>query len=359
MDLRDQLQRRLGNAYTLHEELGGGGMSRVFVAEETSLGRRVVVKVLPPELTGGVNIDRFHREILMAAKLQHPHIVPVLSAGELDGLPYYTMPLVEEKSLRTRLNESGALPMAEAIGILGDVAKALAYAHGRGIVHRDIKPDNVLVCGAAALVTDFGIAKALAEATQGGTGGALTRQGMAMGTHAYMAPEQAAADPSMDHRADTYAFGCMAYELLTGRPPFTDSSPRMLLAAQMSDTPQPLQELRADAPPALAALVMRCLEKDPNDRPQQVSEIVRLLDNVATGEHPTAPWTAIRPSAPRKSIGRALALYCLAFIPVAVLAEASIVALRLPTWLLPVVLGLMVLALPLFVARATSTRPTP
>jgi serine/threonine protein kinase len=366
MDLRDQLQRRLGNAYTLHEELRGGGMSRVFVAEETSLGRRVVVKVLPPELTGGVNIDRFRREILMAAKLQHPHIVPVLSAGELDGLPYYTMPLVEEKSLRTRLSESGALPIAEAIGILGDVAKALAYAHGRGIVHRDIKPDNVLVCGAAALVTDFGIAKALAASTlstpstleKGAQGAALTNMGMAMGTPAYMAPEQAAADPTMDHRADTYAFGCMAYELLTGRPPFTHSSPRKLLAAQMAEVPQPVQELRADAPPALAALVMRCLEKDPNDRPQQVNEIVRLLDNVATGEHPTAPWTAIRPSSPRKSIGRALAIYCLAFIPVAVLAEASIVALRLPAWVLPGVLGVMVLALPLFIARSSSTRRT-
>jgi serine/threonine-protein kinase len=307
-----------------------------------------------------VNIDRFRREILMAAKLQHPHIVPVLSAGELDGLPYYTMPLVEERSLRSRLNESGALPMAEAIGILGDVAKALAYAHGRGIVHRDIKPDNVLVCGAAALVTDFGIAKALADATHPsvGGGGALTREGMAMGTPAYMAPEQAAADPSMDHRADTYAFGCLAYELLTGRPPFTHGSPRKLLAAQMSDVPRPLRELRPDAPPALAALVMRCLEKDPNDRPQQVNEIVHLLDDVATGEHPTAPWTAVRRRSPRTSLGRALAIYCLAFIPVAVLAEGSIVALHLPAWLLPVVLAVMVLGLPVFVGRSTSTRRT-
>jgi serine/threonine protein kinase len=360
MDLRDQLQRRLGNAYTLHEELGGAGMSRVFVAEETSLGRRVVVKVLPPELTGGVNIDRFRREILMAAKLQHPHIVPVLSAGELDGLPYYTMPLVEEQSLRSRLNESGALPIAEAIGILGDVAKALAYAHGRGIVHRDIKPDNVLVCGAAALVTDFGIAKALADATQSSAGSALTREGMAMGTPAYMAPEQAAADPAMDHRADIYAFGCMAYELLSGRPPFTHNSPRKLLAAQMSEAPQPLRDLRSDVPPALAALVMRCLEKEPNDRPQQVNEIVHLLDNVATGEHPTAPWTAVRRSTPRKSLGRALAIYGLAFIPVAVLAEGSILALHLPPWLLPVVLAVMVLGLPVFVVRTTSgDRTTP
>jgi serine/threonine-protein kinase len=356
MNLRDQLQRRLGGAYTLHEELGGGGMSRVFVAEETALGRRVVVKVLPPELTGGVNIERFRREILMAAKLQHPHIVPVLSAGEVDGLPYYTMPLVEEQSLRSRLNESGALPLAEVIGILGDVAKALAYAHAHGVVHRDIKPDNVLVCGAAALVTDFGIAKALADARREGAGATLTNEGMAMGTPAYMAPEQAAADPEMDHRADMYAFGCMAYELLTGRPPFVNSSPRKLLSAQLSERPRPVRELRTDVSPALAALVMRCLEKDPADRPQQVTEIVRVLESMASGEQPTAPWSAVRAHTPRTSLGRALAIYCLAFIPVAVLAEGSIVALRLPGWVLTVVLAVMVLALPVTVARMRATR---
>jgi serine/threonine protein kinase len=358
MDLRQQLERALGSAYTIQEELGGGGMSRVFVAEERALGRRVVVKVLPPELLAGVNIDRFRREILMSARLQHPHIVPVLTAGELDGLPYYTMPLEEGRSLRDRLNESGALPLAEAVGILGDVAKALAYAHGRGVVHRDIKPDNVLVCGDAAVVTDFGIAKALADSTIGGgaTGSALTQVNMAMGTPTYMAPEQAAADPAMDHRADTYAFGCMAYELLTGRPPFTHSSPRKLLAAQMSDMPQPVAELRADLPPALAAMVMRCLEKEPADRPQQAGEIVRLLDTVGTGEWPAIPAPAAARRSPRQTLGRALAIYSLAFIPVAILAEGVIVTLKLPPWILSAVLLLMVLALPLTIARVTATR---
>src|SRR5262249_33534732 len=143
-DLRSQLQATLGGAYTLERELGGGGMSRVFAAEETALGRKVAVKVLPPELVVGVSVERFKREILVAAKLQHPHIVPVLSAGELDGLPYYTMPLVEGESLRERMGRGDSVAIPEIVGILRDVAKALAYAHDHGIVHRDIKPDNVL-----------------------------------------------------------------------------------------------------------------------------------------------------------------------------------------------------------------------
>ena len=350
MDLRDQLQETLGSAYSIQEELGGGGMSRVFVAEERALGRRVVVKVLPPELSGGVNMDRFRREIRLAAQLQHPHIVPVLTAGELGGIPYYTMPLEQGRSLRGRLLESGALPIAEVVGILGDVAKALAYAHGQGIVHRDIKPDNVLVCGNAAVVTDFGIAKALSDSTHApaGDGAALTRLGMAMGTPAYMAPEQAAADPAMDHRADVYAFGCLAYELLTGRPPFTYASPRKLLTAQMSEMPKSLLLLRTDAPPALGTLVMRCLNKEPDARPQQATEIVHLLDGMATGEQSRSGGPAIPP---RQQLGRRVILYGLAFIPVAIVAKATIITLGLPEWVLPAALVTMALGVPLVARR--------
>ena len=280
--LLDQVQRTLGTGYTVERELGGGGMSRVFVAHDTALGRRVVVKVLPPELAASVSIDRFRREIMLAAGLQHPHIVGVLSAGETDGLPYFMMPFVEGESLRTTLGR-GRLSIPEAVRILRDVARALAYAHQRGVVHRDIKPDNVLLTSGSACVADFGVAKALSSArqTSGAGSGTLTIVGTSLGTPTYMAPEQAAGDPSTDHRADIYAFGIMAYEMLAGVPPFRGLPPRQLLAAQLAQLPAPLAEHRADIPAALEQLVRRCLEKDPDDRPQTAMELVTALEDPA------------------------------------------------------------------------------
>ena len=189
-DLREQLQSTLADSYTFERELGGGGMSRVFVADETALGRRVVVKVLSPELTASVSAERFIREIRMAASLQQANIVPVLASGECDGLPYFTMPFVEGESLRARIGRDGPLPLPDVVGIARDVGKALAYAHGRGIVHRDIKPDNVLLSGGTAVVTDFGIAKAISVSRTHGDGAALTQLGTSIGTPAYMSPEQ-------------------------------------------------------------------------------------------------------------------------------------------------------------------------
>ncbi|MEO7503520.1 MAG: serine/threonine-protein kinase, partial [Gemmatimonadaceae bacterium] len=205
-ELRDQLQATLGDSYVLEQELGGGGMSRVFVAHETSLGRKVVVKVLPHEMAAAVSIDRFRREIQLAAQLQHPHIVQLLSAGETGGLPYFTMPFVKGESLRQRLSHGGELPMSEAIRVLREIASALAYAHENHVVHRDIKPENILISGGSAMVTDFGVAKAV-SASSGTEGSSLTSLGVALGTPAYMAPEQATADPNTDYRADIYAFG--------------------------------------------------------------------------------------------------------------------------------------------------------
>jgi tetratricopeptide (TPR) repeat protein len=353
MSLRDDLQRTLGAAYTLERELGGGGMSRVFVAEETSLGRRVVVKVLPPELTAGVNVDRFKREIQMAARLQHPHIVPLLSAGEMAGVPYYTMPFVEGESVRARLARTGALSMTEAIGVLRDVAKALAYAHEHGVAHRDIKPDNVLLSGGSATVTDFGIAKAIAASRTDGDAEhppTLTQIGSSLGTPAYMAPEQAAADPATNHRADIYSFGCMAYELLAGRPPFIAKTPQRLLAAQMSDTPEPIKALRLDTPDILADLVMRCLEKDADARPQRASDIVQVLETVTSGGgHAAMPAILV---GGQGMIQKALLAYVAAFVFVAVLAKAAIVAIGLPDWVFPGALVVMALGLPVILFTA-------
>ncbi|MEO7503281.1 MAG: serine/threonine-protein kinase, partial [Gemmatimonadaceae bacterium] len=271
-DLRATLERTLGDTYAFERELGGGGMSRVFLAEDRALERRVVVKVLKHDMAEGVSVDRFRREIQLAAKLQHPHIVPLLSSGEIAATPYFTMPFIEGESLRARLSREGELPVNEAVRILRHVAAALSYAHKHGVVHRDIKPDNVMLADEFALVTDFGVAKALTASAATSSGGGLTSLGLALGTPAYMAPEQAVADPGVDHRADIYSWGIMAYEMLTGWPPFSGMSAQATLAAQAIQKPEPIQQKRPGIPPVLADLVMRCLEKRPADRPQTAAE---------------------------------------------------------------------------------------
>ncbi len=305
-DLREQLQRTLGDSYTLERELGGGGMSRVFVAEETALGRKVVVKVLLPELAATVNIERFRREIQLAAKLQHPHIVPLLAAGVSEGLPYYTMPFIEGESLRARLAREGALPIPDTARILREVLSALAYAHRHGVVHRDMKPDNVLLSGSHAVVTDFGVAKALSVAANPGS--SLTSFGVALGTPAYMSPEQGAADPGTDHRADIYAVGAMAYEMLTGQQVFSTRSPQAMLAAHVMETPEPLERRRPSVPPELASVVMRSLEKHAADRPQSAGEMLAEIEAAVPQSGPTTPHTATRLRPGRKTSDRRGAL---------------------------------------------------
>ena len=279
-DLRDQLQASLNGAYTLERELAGGGMSQVFIAEERALDRRVVVKVLSPNLASGVSAERFKREMQFTARLQHPHIVPILSCGETNGLPYYTMPYIDGESLRVRLMRAGALTIADATNILRDVARALEFAHGKGIVHRDIKPDNILLAGNTAVVTDFGIGKALV-ASRVADDGTLTGLGVAIGTPQYMAPEQACADPAVDHRTDLYSFGCVAYELLAGEPPFAGRPPSALFRAHIAEDPPPILAKRGDVPEALAALIDRCLLKTPEHRPASAHEVIGILDRVA------------------------------------------------------------------------------
>jgi tetratricopeptide (TPR) repeat protein len=350
-----QLQKTLGDAYRLERELGGGGMSRVFVAQELRLERKVVVKVLSPDLAQGLSGDRFEREIRTVAGLQQANIVPVLTAGDTDGLPFYTMPFVEGESLRASLAR-GPLAIGEVVSILKDVTKALAYAHQRGVVHRDIKPDNVLLSGGTAVVTDFGIAKAISAARAEVPEATLTQIGTSIGTPAYMAPEQAAGDAGVDHRADIYSLGAMAYELLSGQLVFPDRTPQRMLVAHVSEEPLPIAALRPDVPAALADLVMRCLAKDPADRPSSANDIVRVLDTVASGSGTPAMPAVLRGGA--GVFWKALAIYAAAFVVVAVIARAAIVGIGLPDWVFPGSLFVMALGLPVILWTAYVQRVT-
>ena len=257
-------------------------MSRVFVARDETLGREVVVKVLAPHLAEGLSVERFAREIRLAAALQEPHIVPVHAAGTTgDGLPYYTMPFVAGESLRTRL-ANGRLSVAETIEILRDVGDRARVRACAGIVHRDIKPENILLSGRTAVVTDFGIAKALEASKTQAPGATLTQAGMSIGTPAYMAPEQALGDV-VDARADLYAWGVMAYEALAGRHPFSGkTTPQALIAAHVVEVPASLAAQRPDLPANVETIVMRCLEKDPERRPASAGEVLAALTASAT-----------------------------------------------------------------------------
>ena len=343
-EIFDQLQTTLSGSYVLERELGGGGMSRVFVADELRLDRKVVVKVLSPELAAGISADRFEREMRVVASLQQANIVPLLSAGETNGLPFYTMPFVEGESLRVRLAHEPSLGVIDIVRILGDVARALQYAHERGVVHRDIKPDNILLSGGTAVVTDFGIAKALSASRTNSGDATLTQFGTSMGTPAYMAPEQAVGDPDTDARADIYALGCVAYELLAGHSPFHDRPPQRVLAAQISEMPKPIASIRPDAPTALCDLVTRCLAKDADDRPQSAAEVILALNVVTSGwGMPALPPVLLQgPGAFR----RALIAYGVAVVVVAVIARAATITIGLPDWVMPGALAVMALGLP-------------
>ncbi len=324
-------------------------MSRVFLAQEVRLGRQVVVKVLPPEMAAGVSAERFEREIRLAAALQHPHIVPLLTAGSQGDLLYYVMPHIAGESLRARIAHERELPVGDTVRILRDVCDALAYAHGHGIVHRDVKPDNVLLSGKHALVTDFGVAKAVASSS-GAT--ALTSLGMALGTPAYMAPEQAAGDPTVDHRADLYAVGALGYELLTGRTPFGGLSPQGMLAAQVTTTPDPVTRHRDTVPPALAAVIMRCLAKHPADRPQSAEELVGQLEAMATPTGGITPQQAEISSGTAAAIRRAhpvrvATLFGFAALGVLTLAYLLVHLLGLPDWAFAGAVGLAAAGLPI------------
>ena len=281
--ISDRLLSALGGSYTIERELIGGGMAQVFVGEDHDLERKVVIKILPPELAASVSAERFRREILTVARLQHPHIVPILKAGELDSIPYFVMPYVDGESLDITLRRRGTLGVRETLAILKGVARALAFAHDRNVVHRDIKPGNVLLSSGSATVTDFGVSKALSSARRSGEkGNGLTNTGMSLGTILYMAPEQAAGDPEIDGRADIYSLGVTAYEMLSGAAPFANLNPREMLTARLTLPPMPLSRVRKDVPAGLERLIARCLAIDPADRPQTAAELVDALEDPET-----------------------------------------------------------------------------
>src|SRR4051812_26063929 len=280
--ISDRLLAALGGSYTIERELTGGGMALVFMGEDHDLARKVVIKILPPELAATVSAERFRREILTVARLQHPHIVPILKAGEVDGLPYFVIPYVDGESIDVRLKRVGTMTVRETAGIMKDVARALAFAHERGVVHRDIKPGNVLLAAGSATVTDFGVAKALSSARRSGekgNGNGLTNTGMSLGTILYMAPEQAAGDPDIDGRADIYSLGITAYEMLAGSAPFANLSPRQMLTARLTLPPPPLSASRKDVPPGLEKVIAQCLAIDPAERFQSAAALVDALED--------------------------------------------------------------------------------
>ncbi len=306
----------LAERYRLTMELGRGGMATVYLARDLKHARDVAVKVVHPHVASALGADRFLREIRIVAQLHHPHIVPLYDSGEADGSLYYVMPYEEGSSLRQRLAHDGPLPMDDAVLLLRDVCDGLAYAHRHGIVHRDIKPDNVLLSGRRAMITDFGVAKAATDAA----GASVTESGVRLGTPAYMAPEQIAGDPGIDHRADLYSVGVLAYELLAGRPPFEGVVRQDVLSAHLTTAPEALTTLRPDVPAALSELVMTCLEKRPADRWQSADELVQRLESLGTTTSgaSTAPRTTRRWT--RRWATTAAAVAAIAIIAAGVLA---------------------------------------
>jgi serine/threonine-protein kinase len=268
------LQAALGDTYSLEREITGGGMSRLFLATERSLNRRVVIKLLPPELTDAASAQRFGREIDTLARLQHPHVLPILTAGASEGLAYYVMPHVEGESLRARLTRDGRLPVADAVRLMTEAADALGYAHRHGVVHRDVKPENILLSDGHALLADFGIARAVAR-----SGASLTGSGVGIGTPGYMSPEQAAGEPDVDARSDLYALAVVGYEMLTGRRPFAGSTATAELAAHMRDTPVAPRAVRGDVPRVVSDAIVRGLAKEPDERFQSAQSFRDALSD--------------------------------------------------------------------------------
>jgi len=281
-DLQDRLAAALSAHFRLERELGRGGMATVYLAHDLRHDRPVALKVLHPELAEALSPERrFLREIRTAARLEHPHILPVLDSGAAQGLLWYTMPYVEGQSLRTRLDCEGQLNVEEAVRLTREVADALAYAHAQGVVHRDIKPENILLSGGHARVTDFGIAKAVEAA-----GETLTVSGVLVGTPAYMSPEQGAGEHELDGRSDIYSLGCVLYEMLAGEPLWSGPSPLAVVAQRITESSRPLGALREGVPAAVEQAVTQALARSPAHRFQTAGEFAQALAGAAAESTP-------------------------------------------------------------------------
>lgn len=281
-DLRSKLQTALGDRYRISRELTGGGMSRIYLAEDRVLEREVVVKVLAPDLVDEERIGRFRLEVLQTARMQHPTIVPVIEVGAIEDtvghhIPYYVMPYVRGESLRSRMQHDGRLSIGATVRILRNVFDALACAHAYGVIHRDLKPENIFLAGTSAVLADFGIAKAI---TGPGAARGTTQPGVVLGTPTYMAPEQLVDAENVGPSSDLYAAGVVAYEMLAGRVPWSGRTPTESLAAQAQNAFTPLRAIRTDVPPTLAALVESCLGWDPATRPESAARALTILEGI-------------------------------------------------------------------------------
>jgi TolB-like protein len=303
-DVLRMLQEGLAGRYTVERELGRGGMAAVFLARDLRHDRLVALKVLHPDVAMSIGTDRFVREIRFAARLQHPHILPVHDSGDVPGtggeptLLWFSMPYVDGESLRQRLARDRQLPLPEAIRITREVADALEYAHRQGLIHRDIKPENILLSGGHALVADFGVARALAPGT--GEHAALTGTGLAIGTPTYMSPEQATGDQSLDHRSDLYSLGCVLYEMLAGEPPFGGPTPQVILARVLTETPRPLHSIRPGVPPVIEKILAGAIARAPADRYPSVADFSRELEAAAAQIATPGGGTLVSPSPVRR-----------------------------------------------------------
>ncbi|NIM50630.1 MAG: protein kinase [Gemmatimonadales bacterium] len=296
-----QLSTALASSYAFEQELGRGGTATVYRAQDLKHQRKVAVKVMRPELAASLGAERFLREIQIAAQLSHPHILPLYDSGEVDGLLYYVMPFVAGESLRTRLAREGQLPLEDALHITLEVADALSYAHGRGVVHRDIKPENVLLESSHALVTDFGIARAITAAGED----RVTLDGIAVGTPAYMSPEQARGERQLDARTDIYSLGCVLYEMLVGEPPHTGPTPHAILARKCTEPVPSLRVVRGSVSATLERIVLRALATWPKDRYATSAEFAQAL---TTRLAPSTPLGSTWGGAPTTPPGRSIAV---------------------------------------------------